>query len=1072
MTFTALAVLICSACTNESKPADSPEAASQSSAIFQERPLEVVGSNTTNWNATHDVFMAHSNLFSEANPFWYKLGFSSTGEDYINGTIFEENYSDDNLAAADIHFAHNLLIPSITDRGKGQIDEVLANPAAVERLIKGLISMAGTRDLDGFDVNFSGGSPEYREAFTEFIDKLAVEMHMLGRRLTVSVEPAANFQEEHMGMFDFSALARTSVDRIRIKTYNSVSGDGATNSRIESVLNYIINHRAVNHEKVQIALSVADPDAFESQLGFVEQYELAGIALYTIDAADPAQFQHLCQTFWDMECQDILPDPPNCQNVALGGAATASSQFNDSRNASKIIDGKTQRGWIADPTESTSSVTIDLTADYELWETRIYWGNHDFASKYVVEISSDGQTWSAASTVDNGAGGVEIIDLAGVTARYVRIMCSEKGDNWTYEMYEVEVYGVALDGQPFTPPIPDLPPVHTPPYLRDLPEGHYNVAPSGVATATSSWNDSYPDYNGERPDFYGPMAAINNRHNVGWIAAPAEPTASLTIDLEEPHELSMMNIMWGRYDYAAEYDVHISPDGQTWEKVGFFENTDTTPDTIDISTTSTRYVRITCHVKGDNWAYEIYEVQIFGRSLVDRTPPKDPPPMPLPSGPPPEHHFNVGHTGQVTATSFQDTYDPEKANSVQDIYDPEKANNGYTDYGWLASPNEGSPVLTIDLQTPHELSEMSIYWGKSDFGIRYRVDVSRDGKSWDLIGVEQRGDGGMDPVDLGGGIVRFVRITCISKGSHWSFEIYEVEIMGFPDIDIPPQDGLPGEGMNMALLGQATASSELEADHSAMTSINGNQTRGWIADPAERHASLTLELNEPMVIDEVKIHWGKSDIPSAYAIDVSMDGANWDFVYVDGHGNGGVDSVRLRSEKIRYVRIRCLIKPDWSYEIYEVELIGVPDIDLPPQDGLSGEGDNVAPHGQATASSEHLAEYDVTKSIDENKLVGWLADPEDRHASLTLKLKDPTVIDEVIIHWGKSGFASFYAIEVSSDGITWDLVYIDDQGDAGIDSVHLHPIEIQFIRVRCLSKAEWTHEIYELEVYAASPKGA
>lgn len=66
------------------------------------------------------------------------------------------------------------------------------------------------------------------------------------------------------------------------------------------------------------------------------------------------------------------------------------------------------------------------------WETA-------YARSYTLQVSDDGNTWSDVHSVTDSNGGTDEIDIE-ASGRYVRVWCTERGTEWGYSLYEVEVY--------------------------------------------------------------------------------------------------------------------------------------------------------------------------------------------------------------------------------------------------------------------------------------------------------------------------------------------------------------------------------------------------------------------------------------------------------------------------------------------------------------------------------------------------------------------------------------------------------------------------------------------------------
>jgi hypothetical protein len=128
-------------------------------------------------------------------------------------------------------------------------------------------------------------------------------------------------------------------------------------------------------------------------------------------------------------------------NLALGQPTTASSEITDERGncpARFATDGKRGTRWsseFADP----QWLAVDLGSPQKVSRVILRWESA-FGKEYRIETSMDGETWTTAYATDKGAGSVEEIRFAPVTARYVRFYGTKRAQTWGYSLWEFEVY--------------------------------------------------------------------------------------------------------------------------------------------------------------------------------------------------------------------------------------------------------------------------------------------------------------------------------------------------------------------------------------------------------------------------------------------------------------------------------------------------------------------------------------------------------------------------------------------------------------------------------------------------------
>lgn len=138
-------------------------------------------------------------------------------------------------------------------------------------------------------------------------------------------------------------------------------------------------------------------------------------------------------SIWELEIYGSMQI--DSDNAALNKSVTDKA----GNTVSQVTDGKTDTLWTSD--QSEESLTVDLGEPHQIDRVEVVWGE-PYATAYTWQLSADGQTWSDAATVTQGAGKTESADLS-LNARYVRlVMHHSSGDG--YAVAEWNVYGSAI----------------------------------------------------------------------------------------------------------------------------------------------------------------------------------------------------------------------------------------------------------------------------------------------------------------------------------------------------------------------------------------------------------------------------------------------------------------------------------------------------------------------------------------------------------------------------------------------------------------------------------------------------
>ncbi|WP_238016548.1 penicillin acylase family protein [Dactylosporangium sp. AC04546] len=124
-------------------------------------------------------------------------------------------------------------------------------------------------------------------------------------------------------------------------------------------------------------------------------------------------------------------------NLAQGRSVSANGTF-IGYSAGAAVDGDPTTRWSSWWTDN-QSITVDLGSARTVRRVILRW-EAAYGSRYRIEASSNGSSWTAVSTVDAGNGGTDSVVFAPVTARYVRMAGVDRATDWGYSLWELEVY--------------------------------------------------------------------------------------------------------------------------------------------------------------------------------------------------------------------------------------------------------------------------------------------------------------------------------------------------------------------------------------------------------------------------------------------------------------------------------------------------------------------------------------------------------------------------------------------------------------------------------------------------------
>ncbi|PRB09410.1 hemagglutinin protein [Microbacterium sp. MYb72] len=133
--------------------------------------------------------------------------------------------------------------------------------------------------------------------------------------------------------------------------------------------------------------------------------------------------------------------------ISQGRPATASSVEASAFPASAAVDGSGTTRWASVEGVDPQWIQIDLGAGASVSRVLLNW-EAAYASKYRVQISADGSSWTTLKDETAGNGGTDDITGLNGAGRYLRIHGTARGTSYGYSLYEVQVYGTAGTGTP------------------------------------------------------------------------------------------------------------------------------------------------------------------------------------------------------------------------------------------------------------------------------------------------------------------------------------------------------------------------------------------------------------------------------------------------------------------------------------------------------------------------------------------------------------------------------------------------------------------------------------------------
>ncbi|WP_328400533.1 beta-N-acetylglucosaminidase domain-containing protein [Streptomyces sp. NBC_00390] len=124
-----------------------------------------------------------------------------------------------------------------------------------------------------------------------------------------------------------------------------------------------------------------------------------------------------------------------------GARASSSGDETPEFPAAAALDRDPATRW-SSPVGPGAWWQLELARPERVGQVVLHWQDA-YATRYRIQVSSDGLTWRTAATAAHGAGGREIVRMDARDTRFIRVQCDERATPYGYSLFSVEAYAVA-----------------------------------------------------------------------------------------------------------------------------------------------------------------------------------------------------------------------------------------------------------------------------------------------------------------------------------------------------------------------------------------------------------------------------------------------------------------------------------------------------------------------------------------------------------------------------------------------------------------------------------------------------
>ncbi|MCD1259250.1 discoidin domain-containing protein [Paenibacillus athensensis] len=564
-------------------------------------------------------------------------------------------------------------------------------------------------------------------------------------------------------------------------------------------------------------------------------------------------------------------------NLALNKTVTTSTGALQA--GSLAVDGNAGTRWesaFSDP----QWISVDLGSTQSVNKVVLNWEGA-YGKSYKIEVSTDGSNWSQVYSTTTGAGGVETLTFGAANARYVRLTGTVRGTAYGYSLYEFEVYGSGSTTQ--TPPTlaaaattvgsagtvtftdnsawrsaisavkVDGTTVATNQYtvaagsitlnaslfstaktyaITVQASGYSDASASLVVNAASSGGTNLA-LNKTVTTSTGAVQAgnyaVDGNAGTRWESASSDPQW-ISVDLGSTQSVNKVVLNW-EGAYGKSYKIEVSTDGSNWSQVYSTTTGAGGVETLTFTAANARYVRLTGTVRGTQYGYSLWELEVYGSGSTTQTPPALTADSTLNNvGQPMDITFTDNSawrsaisavkvdgttvaTNQYTVASGKITLNASLFSTAKTYAITVQA-SGYSDAtvsqvvtaasnvnlalnktvttstgalqagSYAVDGNTGTrwesafsdpQWISVDLGSAQTISRVNLNW-EGAYGKSYKIEVSTNGSTWTQVYSTTTGAGGIENVTFTSTSARYVRLTGTVRGTQYGYSLWEMGI--------------------------------------------------------------------------------------------------------------------------------------------------------------------------------------------------------------------------------------------------------------------------------------------------------
>ncbi|VUD67592.1 Aldose sugar dehydrogenase YliI [Thalassocella blandensis] len=348
----------------------------------------------------------------------------------------------------------------------------------------------------------------------------------------------------------------------------------------------------------------------------------------------------------------------------------------------------------------------------------------------------------------------------------------------------------------------------------------------------------------------------------------------ITVDLGASYDIDRIVLDW-EAAYSSGYSVQGSVDNFTWSTIITQANSSSCMEQHTNLNGVYRYIRVQREQASNGWGYGLWEISVYG---VAATPTATPTPtttvMPTPTP-----------TTTVTPTPTPTPTAPEIS---------------------VASPTANQQFVTgTNINLSVAITDNN--WFANGGSYQYRLNNST------AVGVNSA-----TPVSLGQLVIGNYSVEVQLYDAN-AQAIGDADSISFAVVSGEPTGPLPSPAK---LSVTAVAVSSEQGGNIGADAVDGDPQSRWESEHSDPQW-IQLDFGESKFLTKVVLNW-EAAYSSAYELQVSDNGNEWETIYSTTSGNGNFDEINLNGEEGRYIRMYGTARgTGYGHSIEEFEVYGL-----------------------------------------------------------------------------------------------------------------------------------------------------